>query len=1325
MIFRSYMKTFTPILFLLVVSCFSILSSQAQWVNTEDQLESSLFKLDQPRVLEPWRWSYFTQLDGYLIYCGAELDAEHLLFATDTSLLIYDGYDIEEILFPEPFRFMETFALWIKDKSTIYLNTSIGLIFYHDGNWSRLSEYEHFYPQERPLFAENKQGLLVTGTPWGVIEINGDQTQLLAKFEPGIGSLLASNGMLFISPARSSTVFTCDFDKKSIADVPNWKEWNVDLHNEQGLFLFKGNSNGTVFAHNFVRNCGIYRLDAAQHSWTRIETDIDYSDESFFSGISTGNEDFIIFAKSSNYFVEGNKAEIINRSKFKQPINSVFAFRRTNGNIIIGGRSGTIAEIDLGDTIWRTFINLHFECEDNEGHYWFIDRDGVVWSANLDQSTWQSHKINMIDTPTHVFCSSDGTIWVSGAHEQKAAVSRSEGHEWTLESHQTVGSRIGHQAVLELKDGRILFGSGEELPSERSGLVVYQKNHFGWQYDYAGLPVVPVRVADIVETEDGTLWTGAYDVSKIDPALNEPCISETSIHFEWVDGLETTRSNKLYAGFWEKGLFSLEGNEWKRVELFKKNSSHMVSNLLRDNHRNAGLWIATNSGISFLDESDCVPGVLTEDLGFSREEGTLTQSQDGSLWVNKTSRSWYFSDRRERIRNTNPFYSVRFRPENDAPRVTMSYFESKAIAPADIQLQWKGIDKWSQTGAGDLRYSYRFNDGQWSDYTSQTETILLNLKSGSYRFEVRAKDKSGNIGQLASPVEFKVSAPVWRQPWFIIGGLLMVSAISLLVLLLIRQRVRHLLEVDELKIQFFTNMSHELRTPLMLIISPLETLLDSIHSAREKKQIQTAYSSARKMLHLVDQILEFRKIEYGKTETQLTDNDIIIHLKEIIQHHQPLAEEKRIQLVSSFSRSHFPSSYDSDKLERVISNLISNAVKYTFEMGTIITKVSIIENSPEQEPLLEVKIEDDGMGIESEKLHHIFEPFYRITSNKTMRPRGVGLGLSLVKSLLDVMGGSIKVESPIRIDDNEHKGARFTVSLPLHSVSETQKIHTPNSNDSSAGTSISEFDLDEYSDESVVLLVEDDREVREYMAAELMGHFKIFYASNGCDGFEKAKEIVPDLIVTDVLMPEMDGKEMCRKIRADEFTSHIPIIVLTALKSAEHEMELLKLGADDFLSKPVSLKLLRQKISNAIKSREKLQENYRLHVQHPIGTTDKIQNGSAEDAFVEKTKKLIEEHLEDPFFDVEKLATLSGMSRMTLYRKIKAITGDSPSEMVRITRLNFAAKLLMNSDLNVSEIADRVGFQDLSHFSGTFKKHFHVSPSQYGRQSQKQEDNET
>ncbi|WP_167611657.1 response regulator [Maribellus sediminis] len=526
-----------------------------------------------------------------------------------------------------------------------------------------------------------------------------------------------------------------------------------------------------------------------------------------------------------------------------------------------------------------------------------------------------------------------------------------------------------------------------------------------------------------------------------------------------------------------------------------------------------------------------------------------------------------------------------------------------------------------------------------------------------------------------------------------------------------KQKANRLLtEMDDLKTKLFSNISHELRTPLTLILAPLEQMLSKeAEKAPSRKQIKQMRKNANAILELVNQMLDLSKIDAKSMKQELVNSDIVSFIRAHFAAFSTLAKQKDISFNSYTPPDKKLRLFDASKLEKIINNLVSNALKYTPEGG----QVFCFANFPKPN-LLELIIQDTGKGIQPEELSRIFDRFHQVSNSTSQQNIGTGIGLSLTKELVELMYGQISVESIVG------EGSKFKVSLPLgkeHLQNDeyvilenysaqsapvfTDDEETPNCNESPEA---SRENLPE------LLIVEDHPEISEFIRENLHACYHVETAANGKLGFEMATEQIPDLIISDVMMPEMDGIEMSRKIKADERTSHIPIILLTGKASHADKMQGLETGVDAFVPKPFNMKELRLRIEKIIEQRQKLRERFNKNLK--LEPKD-IAVSSADEKFIDKVMELIEKNMSNTEFEVNQLQDELLMSRTQLFRKIKALTNQSPGEFIRTIRLKRAASLLDQKFGNIAQITYEVGFNNPSYFAKCFKELFGMLPSEY------------
>ena len=518
----------------------------------------------------------------------------------------------------------------------------------------------------------------------------------------------------------------------------------------------------------------------------------------------------------------------------------------------------------------------------------------------------------------------------------------------------------------------------------------------------------------------------------------------------------------------------------------------------------------------------------------------------------------------------------------------------------------------------------------------------------------------------------------------------------------------HIHEIDSLKIKFFTNISHEFRTPLTLIMAPVEKLMAELREKPEAKYLKLIDQNARRLLLMVNQLLDFRKLEVQGFNYNPSLGDIVAFLGETVSSFNNLSEQKHIQLVFRTKVKELNTFFDKDKLEKIMFNLLSNAFKFTPGYGkvSVSVKIKAVNNDPfnSEKNLLVIKVEDTGIGIAEDKIEKIFTRFFQVDSTGQVE-KGTGIGLSLVAEFVKLHEGEIFVTS------ESGKGSCFKVILPINNsglsvpiaMEEEEIIH-----DHFLVTEKTEIQIS--TDRPVLLIAEDNDDLRFYLKDNLHQKYQILEASNGLEALKLINNTLIDLIISDIMMPGMDGIELCRRVKSDRTICHIPLILLTARSSEQQQLEGLETGADDYVTKPFNFQILEAKISNIISLRRNARQVFRSKIQ--IEAQD-IAVTSLDEQFIRKALELVEKNMSVTEYSVETMSRDMGMSRTLLYKKILALTGKPPLEFVRSLRLKRAALLLSKSQMNVSEIAFQVGFNDPKYFSKHFRNEFGVLPSKY------------
>jgi signal transduction histidine kinase/DNA-binding response OmpR family regulator len=608
-------------------------------------------------------------------------------------------------------------------------------------------------------------------------------------------------------------------------------------------------------------------------------------------------------------------------------------------------------------------------------------------------------------------------------------------------------------------------------------------------------------------------------------------------------------------------------------------------------------------------------------------------------------------------------------------------------------------------------------DKNWITTNSNSRTVqYTNLYPGNYTFKIKASNSDGHWSKESS-YEIKVLPPFWLTPIALLLFLVLLFFIYYFVRKEIRSRIQlrqelltekvnreQDIKLNNEKLRFFTNISHELRTPLTLILGPAKQLMEEGNASEyQKSRYNLIHQNASRMLNLVNQVLDFRKAQAGELKLKVSKTDIVAYSKNIFDSFKELAYNKNIRLNFNTANEEITGWIDNDKYDKVLYNLLSNALKFTNNYGNVDLFIRLKEG---EEGVLVVEVSDNGIGIPLKSQEKIFKRFYQVTNSKEHNT-GSGIGLSLVKSLVALHKGNIKVESA------PDKGSIFTVEFPIDRNFFTDKevfeyvLKNDNLSMSLPEKSMKKI-LQNTEVKQKILVVEDNVELRKYLVDYLSDYYKVYDAENGLEGLKICRQIKPILCVADVMMPVMNGLDFCQELKKDEFISHIPVVLLTALSDNEDKVKGYGIGADGYIVKPFEPSLLKTVIENIIKSRLELKEKFSGEVESKIGL---LTHSPIDEDFMAKVTNLINDNISELELSTEFLCDKLGVSSSKLYRKIKELTDLAPNEFIRTIRLKKAAQLLKTKKYNVSEVTDLVGFNDPLYFSRCFKKQFGFPPS--------------
>ncbi len=610
-------------------------------------------------------------------------------------------------------------------------------------------------------------------------------------------------------------------------------------------------------------------------------------------------------------------------------------------------------------------------------------------------------------------------------------------------------------------------------------------------------------------------------------------------------------------------------------------------------------------------------------------------------------------------------------------------------------------------------------DTQWRQIKHPSRSVTYtNLNPGNYVFKVRATIDGKHA--LQKEIQVVILPPWWwttaAKALYIILGLILLYGFYVYLSFRLRQR-RELMEkeqqkqLSESKLQFFTDISHEIRTPLTLIIAPLEKMLDTQCDSALQSSYRIMYQNAIRILRLINQLMDLRALDKGKLKLKIEEVDMLEFIRNIMDSFTELANTRQIAFKLRTDDNLPVVFIDKDCLDKIIFNLLSNAFKFTPQGGSVVVDVQT-----DRREQLVIFVQDSGIGISKEQQEYIFDRFYQVRDGARNTKMGTGIGLHLAKMMVELHHGSLEVES------EPGKGSKFSIRIPLSKAAySADEFGTGNEE---APVTMFQPSMPAFVDEKqastmkqrkqkgfeAVLVIEDDMDILHYIESELGANYHVYTANNGKEGLTKVLQYLPDIIVSDIVMPEMDGLTLCKLIKTNEKTCHIPVILLTAKTSVEQRIEGLEMGADSYIPKPFNIKHLQTRIGQLIQLRETLKQKYTGEMEV---VEENIKVVTSDEKLIARFNAKLKEQISNPDLNVDSISKELGISRVHLNRRLKTITNDSPGNYIRSYRLKHAAWLLLNKNMAIAEIAYAVGFSSQAYFSNIFKEHYGMSPTEY------------
>lgn len=872
-------------------------------------------------------------------------------------------------------------------------------------------------------------------------------------------------------------------------------------------------------------------------------------------------------------------------------------------------------------------------------------------------------------------------------------------------------------------------------------------------------------IVDIAEDKKGNIFIGSsHGLYTIKPGQKTPVKIWPANSIDGVNCVYFDKNDEMWIGTRTNGLINFASNYKIKNQYTTHNglSENKVYGILDDEIGN--LWLSTDHGLSMFERKKSLFKNFDENDGLQSNEfysNSYLKATDGMMYFGGFNGFNTFDPKNIVVNKCIPnIVFTNFMLFNKEVQIgeDKSPLKQSITECSEIELSYSqnvfSIDFASLnfTSPNKNQYAYFLEgfdkeENGWNYIGQKHSVTFTNLPPGKYKLKVKGSNNDLKWNEKGSELSIRVNPPFWKT-WQ--AGLLYFIASAGLVFMFMRFTVmRTKLKLDyenehleklrseenyQMRLSFFTNISHEFRTPLTLILGPIDSIMKNIsHDSTIYEPLRLVQRNSKKLFNLVNELLDFRKLEAGKMVLKYQKSNIVAFLREVYDNFIEFSTEKQIQYTFFSEKQELVSWFDPKVIEKILSNLISNAFKYTDDKGEISIMINHIrseqhKNESKTNELLEtlkIIVKDTGKGISESKIPYVFDNFYRNETGAGSQKVGSGIGLSFTKDLVEMIGGRISVES------NVGEGTRFYVEIPL--------IYNPINDSSSKIEFVDSEEVPEIMSKdlqivennwiqsnlpqinnedntTIILVVDDNKDIRSYIRYNLERKYKIIEADGGQQAIIIAQQVIPDIIICDIMMPDMDGIEVCTTLKNDEHTSHIPVILLTAKSTLDYRIEGYKTGADSYITKPFEPELLEARIYNLLETRSNLQKKFSREI-----TLEPTQTHitSKDELFIQKIMQLLEDNLSNSDFGVTEMVQSLGTSRPVLYRKVKALTNLSLMEFVLQYRMKKAANILSQNQLNISEVAYMVGFDDPKYFGKSFKRHFKMSPSEFVKKQQR------
>lgn len=1188
---------------------------------------------------------------------------------------------------------------------------------------------------------------------------SNDITSIIADENEGLWICNAENVQLF--NAKTNTIKTYGYPNNQSPNTT--KNYTTKLYRDQENNIWLGYNGGLAFFNKVTKTFEDYKLQTKKAIESPVRSIYQDKDGMFWVGSYEGLHKLNIDNKTINKYEHD-----VNDSKSLSQ-NSVYSILEdARGDLWVGTWAGGVNYIDRNSYNFRTFTvgssNKHLNykvvssiIEDANENLWIGTEGGGLNFYNSDENSFKFFKHNPSNPKSlntnnikTIALNHEGNLWI-GTHGEGLSLFKLGSNQFTYFDNLSNVYDNKITSLLEDKNLNIWIGTN------KGGLSFFDsklKKLSKIKDPNEILGGNSISVIAKSKNEDEIYVGGPNGLAKIN--INEQELEKISFKntpenkpftINKVISLLETTNKSLWVGTEGDGLYNYNLETGKSISYGIKEGlpNEVIYGILSDNQNN--IWVSTNKGVSRINTISNEIKNFDESDGLQGNEfnyGAYLKTKKGDLVFGGTSGFTII----------NPDYI--FEKSNYIPPIEITGFKVRnkpylksVNASTNINLAHNQNDfSFDFVALGFAhpkkhQYAYKLEgfDKDWNYVGNQKTATYTNLNPGQYQFLIKASNGYGVWSEIPKKISINIETPYWKTWWAYLAYITLIAVITFAIrrYTLLRVKDKKQLkqeredrekveEVNRLKLQLFTNISHDFRTPLTLIIGPLKRLIDQNEgNGYLQNQLDGMYRNANILLQLINQLLDFRKSEAGKLKLSIGKRNIISFLETIKRSFDELANERNIDYNFVSDKTYYDMWFDEIEMKKVILNILSNAFKFTPSGGKITLNVSLKPTSSNSSEKLKIVIEDSGKGIREEDLPNVFDRYFQLGQHHELRS-GTGVGLALAKDIVLLHKGEVLAES------EKNRGTRFTILLPTGNshFSKEQFITAENNfnedHELSAQYNPSVVNIgwvneeDEIKEITIdntlpsILHVEDNKEVRQFIKDIFRDEYNVFEAENGTRGITVAQTNPIDIIISDVMMPQMNGLEFCNHIKSNLTTSHIPVLLLTARSSTKAKRSGFDKGADVYVTKPFDAEILKMQVKNLLNSRQLLVEKFRKNI---LLEPKELELESPDEAFLKKVMTIVEENLSESTFMASTLIEKVHMSQSVLYRKLKALTGQSISEFIRTIRLKRASQLLIQTNMGVAEIAYEVGFNDLKYFRRCFKKTFEVTPSEFRKKQEK------